>query len=215
MTKEELIALGLTDQQADKVLKAHKDAINNQYVPKHRFDEVNEENKTGKQTIASLNKQIEDLGSFKGTNEELTKQIETLTQQNAENQKQHDLKIAELKKTNAVELACMSYEHAPHDIEMLLREMDLAKISVNSDGKLNGFKEQADHIYEAKPFLFKSDSNSGRFGWNPKGTNPAEGKSGGSDSMSAAEQFGKQLAEGQAAASSTKAGMDFFFGLNK
>lgn len=44
MQKDELIALGLEDTEADKVLLAFKDHIKG-FVPKHRFDELNKAKK--------------------------------------------------------------------------------------------------------------------------------------------------------------------------
>jgi len=42
MTQESLMAEGFTKEQATQILETHKAAINGQYVPKARFDEVNE-----------------------------------------------------------------------------------------------------------------------------------------------------------------------------
>ena len=42
MNKEDLIAMGLTEEQAKKVM----DSLDGNYVTKTRFNEVNEENKT-------------------------------------------------------------------------------------------------------------------------------------------------------------------------
>ena len=52
MTKEQLLAAGFTEEQATNILKLHKEAIDGQYVAKHRFDEVNGELKTAKEQIA-------------------------------------------------------------------------------------------------------------------------------------------------------------------
>ena len=38
MTKEELMAMGLTEEAANKVLGLHKDAIKDKFVPKVVFD---------------------------------------------------------------------------------------------------------------------------------------------------------------------------------
>ena len=46
MTKEQLLAAGFTEEQATNILKLHKEAIDGNYVAKHRFDEVNGELKT-------------------------------------------------------------------------------------------------------------------------------------------------------------------------
>ena len=86
MKKEDLIAMGLTEDQAKKVM----DSLDGNFVTKTRFNEVNEENKTLKQSVADRDKQLEDLKKSSGDNAELKKQIETLQQQNAEQQKAHE-----------------------------------------------------------------------------------------------------------------------------
>ena len=50
MTKEQLLEMGLTEEQADKVLSAHKEELKG-YIPKARFDEINETKKDLEQQI--------------------------------------------------------------------------------------------------------------------------------------------------------------------
>lgn len=47
MTKEKLMEMGLTEEQANKVMEG----LNGSFVTKTRFNEVNEELKTAKATI--------------------------------------------------------------------------------------------------------------------------------------------------------------------
>ena len=101
MKKEDLIAMGLTEEQAKKVM----DSLDGNFVTKARFNEVNEENKTLKQSVADRDKQLEDLKKSSGDNAELKKQIETLQQQNADQKKAHDAEMAQLKLDNAIDAA--------------------------------------------------------------------------------------------------------------
>ena len=71
MKKEDLIAMGLTEEQAKKVM----DSLDGNFVTKARFNEVNEENKTLKQSVADRDKQLEDLKKSSGDNAELKKQV--------------------------------------------------------------------------------------------------------------------------------------------
>ena len=57
MNKEDLIAMGLTEEQAKKVM----DSLDGNFVTKTRFNEVNEENKTLKSLFSDRDKQLEDL----------------------------------------------------------------------------------------------------------------------------------------------------------
>lgn len=89
MTKEELIALGLNEDQAGKVLEAYKHA-----VPKTRFDEVNEAKKKAEDTVKERDKQLEDLKKASGDSEALKAQIAQLQ---ADNKAAADKYAAELK----------------------------------------------------------------------------------------------------------------------
>ena len=77
MTKEELMALGLTEEQAVKVLEGYKG-----YVPKTRFDEVNEAKKRAEAVIAERDKQLDALQKASGDAEALKAQIAKLQDEN-------------------------------------------------------------------------------------------------------------------------------------
>lgn len=216
-TKEELIAMGLTAEQADAVIKAHNDTIKDQFVPKHRFDEVYQENTANKQTIASLNQQITQLGSFQGTAEELQQQINTLTAQNTQMQTQHQQELDQLKLDNAIKFGIASYERKPHDADLVLGKLDRTKLSLKEDGTVEGLKEQLDGIVKNSEFLFApvSPAPDPKPAWLPKGDDPTAGKDP-QNVLSAAEQFGAALAKGRAGVdSNTQSGLDYFFGSKK
>ena len=71
MNKEDLIAMGLTEEQAKKVM----DSLDGNFVTKTRFNEVNEENKTLKKSVSDRDKQLEDLKKSSGDNAALQQQI--------------------------------------------------------------------------------------------------------------------------------------------
>lgn len=108
MKKEDLIQLGLTEEQAEKVVKLHSEELDGSFVPKSRFNEVNEENKSLKQTVSERDKQLEDLGKTAGDSEELKKQIETLKTANSEALKKHEKEMAQLRLDNAIDSALAS-----------------------------------------------------------------------------------------------------------
>lgn len=64
MNKEDLIAMGLTEEQAKKVM----DSLDGNFVTKARFNEINEENKTLKKSVSDRDKQLEDLKKSSGDN---------------------------------------------------------------------------------------------------------------------------------------------------
>ena len=105
MTKDQLLALGLTEEQATNILKVHREAIDGQYVAKHRFDEVNGELKTSKEQLAERDKQITELKKFEGDNKSLQEKIESLETENKQKDEQHEATFALERKKNAIKLA--------------------------------------------------------------------------------------------------------------
>ena len=59
--KDKLIKLGLTDELAQKVVDNFGDVIDGIYVTKERFNEVNNELKSAKDTIKERDTQLEKL----------------------------------------------------------------------------------------------------------------------------------------------------------
>ena len=64
MDKEKLTAAGLNEDQITNVLKLHKEEIDSNYIPIHRFNEVNTELKTTKTSLTDRDRQIESLKKF-------------------------------------------------------------------------------------------------------------------------------------------------------
>lgn len=179
MSKEQLMQAGFTEEQATKILALYKADIDANYVPKHRFDEVNSELKTTKGLVADRDKQIKDLKKFEGTNQELQDKIKELeeTNRNADTQHQETLK-AERKK-NAVRLVLLEDEkNRPFDTEMVLGLVDLTKVELGEDGKIvSGFKEQHDSLKKEKQFLFRTvkEPDNNPQGINFRGNTPPDG----------------------------------------
>lgn len=148
MKKEDLIAMGLTDEQAKKVM----DSLDGDFVTKTRFNEVNEENKTLKQSVADRDKQLEDLKKSSGDNEILKKQIEDLQKQNAEQKKTHDAEMAQLRLENAIE-AALTAAGAKNN-KAVKGLLDMSKVKLDEDGKLTGFEDQLSAVQKTDGYLF-------------------------------------------------------------
>lgn len=148
MNKEELITMGLTEEQAKKVM----DSLDGNFVTKTRFNEVNEENKTLKQSVADRDKQLEDLKKSSGDNAELKKQIETLQQQNAEQQKAHEAELKQLKLDNAIDTALTAA--GAKNVKAVKPFIDTTKIKLGEDGKLTGLDEQLKEVQKTEGYLF-------------------------------------------------------------
>ena len=103
MTKEQLLAMGLTEEQAEKVLAASSEEMKG-FIPKIRFDEINNSNKDLKQQLADRDKQLEDLKKLTGDNEELKNQIKQMQDSNKNKIAEYENKLKQLKIDSAVEL---------------------------------------------------------------------------------------------------------------
>lgn len=148
MNKEDLIAMGLTEEQAKKVM----DSLDGNYVTKTRFNEVNEENKTLKKSVSDRDKQLEDLKKSSGDNEELKKQIETLQQENANQKKAHEAEMTQLRLDNAIDAALTA--GGAKNIKAVRALLDTSKAKVGEDGKLTGFDDQLSAIQKSDSYLF-------------------------------------------------------------
>lgn len=73
MTKEELKALGLTDEQADKVLQGYAG-----FVPKDEFEQQKTALQQAKDEQKRVSKELDALKKANANNEDLTKQIEKM-----------------------------------------------------------------------------------------------------------------------------------------
>lgn len=148
MNKEDLIAMGLTEEQAKKVM----DSLDGNYVTKTRFNEANEENKTLKKSVSDRDKQLEDLKKSSGDNEELKKQIETLQQENANQKKAHDAEMTQLRLDNAIDAALTAA--GAKNIKAVRALIDTSKVKVGEDGKLTGFDDLLSAVQKSDSYLF-------------------------------------------------------------
>lgn len=170
MNKEQFIALGLTEEMATKAAEASTNELKT-YIPKHRFDEVNEENKTLKGTVKDNEKALDDLKKSSGDVESFKKQVETLQSDNKTKDEQYQKDLNELKLTNAIKLAISG---KAQDEDLVAGLFDKSKLLLGDDGKITGLDEQLKGLQESKAFLFKSEETKPETkpGFVPIGGNP-------------------------------------------
>ena len=212
MKLEDLTKEGFSEDQAKKILEIHKKAIDGNYVPKATFDAERDKVKTANDTIADRDKQIAELGKFKGTAEELQKKVDTLTADNAKKDEEYQAKLKEMEETTAIRAAIADQVHSADDI---MPRLDRTKLTIQDGKVVAGLVEQMESIKKASPHYFKEtkgDGNPGGFpgGWHPFGKSPAESNGqGGADS---AAEFGKNLAKAQSQGiASTQKAADIYF----
>lgn len=169
MNKEQLLALGLTEEQADKVIEGF-----GQMIPKSRFDEINEAKKQLEQQIKDRDNQLKELQKKAEGNEELTNQIKQLQEENKQAKTQYEQQLKDLQISSAIKLALSG---KVHDAELVAGLIDKSKIELSEDGNIaKGLDEQIQSLRESKSFLFvPEEPKEPQAPPIPKGTKAPEG----------------------------------------
>lgn len=147
MKKEDLIALGLIEEQAQKVLDAVKE-----YVPKAQLLEAEKERDGLKATVKERDKQLEDLRKSSGDNAALQQQIADLQKANEDQRKAHDSEIAQLKLDNAVDSALMAA--GAKNLKAVRALMDAEKLRLEKDGTVTGLSDQIKALQKSDAYMF-------------------------------------------------------------
>ena len=155
MKKEDLVKLGLSEEDAEKAAKASEEELKG-FVPKSRFDEVNEAKKHAEESVKERDKQIEGLKSSAGDAEKLKQQIEQLQQDNKAKDSLHASEIKKLKIDNAVDSALIAAK--AKNVKAVRALLDLEKAELADDGSVKGLAEQIEALSKAEDskFMFES-----------------------------------------------------------
>ena len=190
MEKEKLIELGLTEEQADKVLAEHKAQFEG-YIPKGRFDEVNKAKKQLETDITERDKQLKTLKESVGDNEALQNEITKLQNENQTAKDNYDKEIAALKLNSAIETALGS--HNAKNITAAKSLLDISKISLDNENLL-GFEEQIKALKDAEKTKFLFGEEAKTEAKPPAGTQPGTGNAGANPGT--AKSLGDAIAAG-------------------
>ena len=153
MNKEDLLKLGLTEEQAEKVLSANTEQLKG-FIPKARFDEVNNAKKQAEKDLSDRDKQLETLKNSTGDVETLKNTIKQLQDENKASKEQYEANISKIKLDNAIDNALgIAKAKNSRAVKALL---DMEKIKFENDN-LSGLDEQLKALKEAEDskFLFE------------------------------------------------------------
>lgn len=191
MKKEQLTALGISEEQAGKVLELVKEETK-EMIPKHRFDEVTQSKNTLQEQLKTANATIENLKKFEGTNQQLTEKIEKYQAEAKAKEAEYATNLKNLSKKNLIKVALLSMENRPYDVDIVSGLLDGEKILLDdkSEKILSGLTEQLETIRKEKPFLFSVGKGDPK----PGGTTPKDGDDG-NNPTDASIDFGKRLAQ--------------------
>lgn len=168
MNKDQFVALGLSEDLATKAAAASADELKG-FIPKARFDEVNEAKKQAEQDRDKVSGQLEEVKKSAGDNQALKDQITKLQDENKTTKDEYDAKVKDLQLTTAIKLALTGQAHDPDIVAGLL---DKTKIQLDDNGAVKGgLDDQVKALRESKGFLFAAKEEKPKF----KGTKPVEG----------------------------------------
>lgn len=168
MKKEDLMKIdGMTDELADKVETESNEELKG-YIPRTRFDEVNNAKKNAESLVKERDKQLEDVKKSSGDNEDLKKQIEALQTSNNTAKEEYEAKIKKVKVENAVQMA-LKDAGAKNSLAVTALLKDLDKAEFGEDGMIKGLSDQIKSLQQAEDssFLFGEKKSQ------PAGVTPA------------------------------------------
>lgn len=171
MNKEQLMAMGLTEEQATKVMES----LNGNFVTKKRFDEVNDTNKQLEDDIKTRDKQLDDLKKVDA--EGLKAEIEKLQGENETAKEKFEADLKKMKVENAVDVALLASKAKNTKAVKALMAEFLEKAELDGD-TVKGLDDEIKKLTEAEDSKFMFDIKTESGGTKFKGINPGERKDG-------------------------------------
>lgn len=166
MKKEELVALGLTEEQAQKVVSAWTETMKG-FVPKERLDEVSGKLKEANGTIDTLKKGNVDNEELQKQVKEYKEKVTSLEMAAANTRKEYALK-EKLTSAGVLDADYIIYKHGGLD-----------KFTFDKDGAPVGVDDVIKPLKESSPHLFKAaeqpPAGGKKGGYTPRGGQTDEG----------------------------------------
>jgi len=139
------------------------------YIPRTKFNELNEKVKSLEKEIATRDEQLKDLAEKAKGNEELTKQIAALTEANAKTKAEYEAKLKDITLNTAIEKA-LTANQAKY-VDLLVGKIDKSKLVLDGE-KVIGLDEQIAGLKEAFKDLFGETRITGKDEKSNPGANP-------------------------------------------
>ena len=159
MKKEDLTALGISEELAEKAVQFHDDEINGKFIPKHRFDEVNNAKKKLEDDLKDRDKQLDDLKKSDGDVEALKQQISDLQAANKKAADEHKAEMNKLRMDSVIENTLVSA--GAKNSKAIRALFDETNFKLQPDGTVFGLTEALANVQKSDPYLFevKEDKN--------------------------------------------------------
>ncbi len=152
MKSEQLKELGLSDEQIGSVMALHGATVNelssNVAAAEQQVNQYKEQLDANQTELDSLKKAAEG-------NEELTTQLSDLQEKYDQAKADSESKIAEIKKTSAIELALT--QAGARNIKAAKALLDSEKLELTDEG-IEGLDEQLNILKESDGYLFEGET---------------------------------------------------------
>lgn len=169
MKYEDFIKLGLSEEDAKKAAEASQEELKG-FIPKARFDEVNNEKKKLEATVAERDEQLETLKNSTGDLEAMKQKISDLQADNKKKDEEHAAEIKQLKIDAAVSAAITAAKGKNEKAVKALLELD--EVELLDDGSVKGLDDQIKKLLESDDTKFLFDTSTKKT--TMKGAKPGE-----------------------------------------
>ena len=166
MTREELIKLGLSDEQVASVMSLHGQTVT---TLKDQISTLEASENDLKAQTAKHEADLKKLQKDNADNEDLKNTIKDLQAQNTQAKADYEAKLLGVQRDTALEKALS--DSGAKNAKAVKALLDADKI-IFKDGELSGVTEQLDGFKESDPYLFEMGQRQGSY--TPNGGAPAK-----------------------------------------
>ncbi|HGJ0047072.1 TPA: phage scaffolding protein [Streptococcus pyogenes] len=152
-TKDDLINLGLTDEQAKEVFTLHGKDLNE---TKSALDTITQERDSLKNQLQNAETQIETLKADANTSAEQKEALDKLQAEYDKFKADAEADLAMTQKVNAINLALKDTN--AHNPSTLMKFIDVDTVELDEDGKPK-LDDIITGLKESDPYLFKADDD--------------------------------------------------------
>lgn len=150
MKKEQFLKLGFTDEMAYKAMDILREELKG-YIPKSRFDQVNEVKKDLEKRLSSLEARIEEADSIMFTHQELEKILQDFWRNSSALKTEQE----EMMKDVLIRIAFRTKVVNTGYADLLTGKLDKSKLTVAPDGTLTGIEEQLAEMQKVYEGMFR------------------------------------------------------------
>lgn len=150
MKKEQFLKLGFTDEMAQKAMEILREELKG-YIPKSRFDQVNEVKKDLEKQLSLLEARIEEADSIMYTHQELENILLDFWRTSSALKKEQEEMMRDVLIRTAVRTKLVNAGYA----DLLIGKLDKSKLTVTPDGTLIGIEEQLAEMQKVYEGMFR------------------------------------------------------------